>query len=232
MNRKIIEPGRIVWDEKEKSRLSYQMLFEQDSGPGEEPEPVLKPEEEAEYLREVLQEQEKKWKQALDDARKEAYQLGVREGEKVGRIKARKELENCVSKLDESLEKAHNEWRETREQLIPGLLDLVFEITEAVLSVPVENPAIRARLEEELSSILQRMDESSRIRLWLNPADLEVIEGRVSDYAPDLPLTVHAEPTLNPGEYRLESDRETVVSAFKTKLKSFRKTLSLPSWSQ
>lgn len=223
-SRKIIDDTKINWNRKSQDTLSYRMLFD------DAPRKVSEPEEEAPDVEEILRETNAKWEEKLRQSRQEAFDAGVEQGFKQGFDEATSQLEDQASKLSEQLSKAHEEWQERQKMLDPGVLDLVFELTESVLEIPVENPAIRERLQTELEPLLQRMDESTKPVLWVSEADRKFVDKLKELNAPQTSLMIRVDKKLNAGEFRLETNRETVVHQFKTLLQDLKESLNLPSW--
>lgn len=226
MARKIIENKKINWNDLENSKLNYQMIFE------EKVEALEKEEAEEEGLDivEVLSRKEREWKKKLEEACKEAYAHGIEEGRKRGVEEARTEIDGKLATLENAFSKAHEEWKEKQKFLEPGMLDLAFEITEAILEIPVENPAIRTKLEEEIAPLLHKIDENSKSVLWISESDFTYIEKLVEEYAPGSPITIRISQECNPGEFELETSRETIVRSYEKILGDFKDSLSLPSW--
>lgn len=223
---KIINDGKITWDRKSQDTLSYRMLFD------EAPTSVSKPdiEEEAVDVDEILQENNAQWEERLRQARQEAFDAGVNEGYTSGYSEAEATMDQRVAELADQLKLAHREWQDLQKMLDAGILDLAFDLAESVLEIPVENPAIRETMQRELEPVLRRVDESARPVLWVSESDKDFVLALKEDNAPRTPIQVRVEKTLNQGEFKLETSRETVVHQFKTLLQDLKESLNLPSW--
>jgi flagellar biosynthesis/type III secretory pathway protein FliH len=223
---KIINDGKISWDSKPRNRLSYQMLFD------EAPASVAEAEEEvpAPDSEEILRKNNEQWEARLKKSRQEAYEAGVDEGYNRGYKEAELLLDQKADKLSEQLKTAHVEWQEQQKILNPGVLDLAFELAESILEIPVENPAIREKLLSELEPVLRRIDDSTRPVLWISKADEEFIQEIKEDNAPRATIIIRVDKSLNSGEFKLETSRESIIHQFKTLLQDLKESLNLPSW--
>lgn len=225
-SRKIIDENRISWNsKKDQSTLSYNMIF--DDRPASS---RLQDQEEEPDIGEILAENNRIWEERLRHAREEVYEAGIIEGEKKGYERANSELDLKLKNIDKNLQKAHHEWQERQKMLDPGVLDLAFELAESILEIPVENTAIRERMESELGPLLQRIEESSKPVLWISETDHDFISALKEEYASGTSVYIRVDNDFNPGEYKLESSRETIVHTFKTMLQDLKKSLTLPSW--
>lgn len=225
-NRRIIDDNEISWNRSNQSTLSYKMIFD-DRPVGADIEAREQPD-----VEEVLAENNRLWEARLRQARKEMYEAGINEGIEKGYEKANSELDLKLKSLEKNLSKAHDEWVERQKLIDPGVLDLAFELAESILGIPVENPKIREQMEAELGPLLQRIDEESKPVLWISESDGEFIDKIKKEYAAGTPIHIRVNKEFKPGEYKLESNRETIVHTFKTMLKDLKKSLTLPSWTQ
>lgn len=224
-NRKILDNNQINWQNDGNARLSYQMIFDDRPPVAEREEKENTPD-----VGELLKENDRKWQEKLQKARREVFEVGLKEGRQQGLEQARAEFDQKLADLKQVFREAHQDWKETQKLLEPGLLDMTFNLSEAILGIPVENPAIREKMEKELGPLLQKVDEQSKPVLWISEEDSEYIEKIKQDYSPQTPVNTRIDRDFNPGEFKLESSRETVVHQFKTLLSDLKDSLSLPSW--
>ena len=225
-NQRILNTDQVSWYDEGSKRLSYQMIFS-------EPEVLTKEVEETEEevdLGEILEQRDLVWKSKLKREKEEAYTRGLEQGRAEGLEQAREEIDSKLSRIQETLQAAHNEWIERQKELQPGILDMVFDITERILTIPVENPEIRASLDTKLGALLQKVDESSRPTLFICEDDFSYVEKLAKEFAPNTSINIKVGEDCNPGEFRLESNHETVVHNFRESLKDFMNSLALPSW--
>ncbi|REL38682.1 hypothetical protein DYD21_01660 [Rhodohalobacter sp. SW132] len=224
MSRRIINNNNISWDQKDQATLSYKMLFDERT-----PEEISGSEEQPD-IEELLAENNRQWEERLRRARKDVYEAALQEGLEQGYKQAAEEIDFKVQRLDSTLKEAHGEWQERQKLLDPGVIDLAFELAESILEIPVENPEIRNSMEAELGPILQRIEETTKPVLWISESDREYINRLKEEYAPGTTIYIRTDKSFNPGEYKLESNRETVVHTFKTMLADLKKSLTLPTW--
>jgi flagellar biosynthesis/type III secretory pathway protein FliH len=200
------------------------MLFD------EAPATVAEPEEEAPDVEEILRENNEYWKTQLRQARQESFEAGVDEGYSRGHKEAEELLDQKADKLSDQLKAAHTEWQEQQKIINPGVLDLAFELAESILELPVENPAIREKMQSELEPVLRRIDESTRPVLWISEEDEKFIKEIKEDNAPRTTINIRIDKSLNTGEFKLETSRESIVHQFKELMQDLKESLNLPSW--
>lgn len=225
MSSKIIDDRKINWDRTPRNTLSYKMIFDENYPEDSEPEVDETPDYE-----EILKENNRMWEQKLSQSRLEAFEAGMEEGRKQGFDDANSLMDQKVECLSVQLKQAHNEWQERQKILDPGVLDLAFELAESILEIPVENPAIRKRMKLEIEPILQRLDDTTKPVLWISEEDQAFIAELKNENAAQSTLIIRVDADLNSGEFRLETNRETVVQEFRTLLKDMKASLNLPSW--
>lgn len=225
-NQKVLQNNQISWFNEGSKRLNYQMIFNESEVKNEEDEYT----EESTDINQLLDERDARWKRKLEQVRNEAYAEGFNAGQTEGLDTARAEIDQKLSVIRQALDEAHAEWKTRQEILEPGLLDMVFEISESILGIPVENPAIRESIEEKLTPLLQKVNEQSQPILWVAEEDLEFIKSLKNDFSKSMVLNIQTSEECNPGEFRLETNEETVVQSFQEMLQEFKKTLMLPSW--
>ena len=223
---KIINDDNITWDRNSQDTLSYRMLFD------EAPAAISEPQEEEETVdvEEILRENNEKWEKQLHQARQDAFDAGVKEGYNNGYSEAEAALDQRVAKLSGQLHDAHREWQDLQKMLDAGVLDLAFELAESILDIPVENPAIRQTMQTDLEPILRRIDESTRPVLWVSESDEDFVKALKEDNAPQTTVQIRIDKALKPGEFKLETSRESIVHQFKTLLQDLKESLNLPSW--
>ncbi|GAA5522463.1 hypothetical protein LQ318_11985 [Aliifodinibius salicampi] len=231
-DQKILNNEQVKWYEDDDTRLDYQVAFE---GPGHTRNQEKKRQDKASKEKKVdikalLRERDTKWKKRLQDARKAAYAKGFEEGKEDGLQQARKEIDQKIEGLEDMMDQAHQEWKQRQEAINPGLLDLVFELVETIVGLPVGNPQIRENLDDELSVLLHETSKEVKPVIWICNEDYEYVEGLVEKYAPELTVRIRSHDEYNPGEFAFETDKETVVYNYKEMLNDFRENVSVPSW--
>ncbi|SHG14999.1 hypothetical protein SAMN05443144_12033 [Fodinibius roseus] len=230
---KILHDEQLSWYEEEDRRLDYQVAFEnqdytENKGAAKKAERTGNKEDTD--VKKLLRERDRMWKKRLQKAREAAFREGLEKGKKEGISEAREEINEKIKGVEHILDHAHLEWKRRQEAINPGLLDLVFELVEKIVGLPVENPEIRNKLDEELSNLLHEADTSVKPVIWICESDYEYVEGLVNTYAPEVTVSIRSSDKYNPGEFAFDTEKETVVYNFKEMLRDFRETISLPSW--
>lgn len=228
MSRRFLDQDEVKWQKESVSRLNYDMIFN-NSPEVDESEELQKQKDE---LENKLTEQEKKWQARLRKMEVEAFEKGFKKGRVTGKADAEAEIDQKLSGIEEMLINGHQEWKEIQTLLEPGILDLSFEIAEGILKLPLENEELRERLSEEIHSLLQKMDDGSKTTIKVSKSDYEMIESLVEEYRNRLTVHLKMEEDFNPGEFKFETKRETIVKDFKLQLQDFKNALNLPSWNE
>lgn len=232
---KIIDKEQLNWQEEEAARLDYQSVFDDGSGEEEQadseqlPNDVVKEKVEIDVSA-LMRERDRMWKLRLRKARDHAFSQGFESGKMEGIKEARAEIDSKLATLREAFEKAHDEWRKRQEFLDPGILDLIFDISESILEIPVENPEIRKKLDRELGDLLRQIDEKSRPTVWVSESDYEYVGKLKEERAPHATININVSDECNPGEFKIDTDRESVIHNFRIMLRDFKDKLSLPRW--
>lgn len=228
MSKRFLDQDEVTWQKESVSRLNYDMIF--DSSPDvDETEELRKQQEE---LENKLVEQEKKWQARLRKMEVEAFEKGFQKGKATGKSEAEAEIDQKLLEIEEILKSSHKEWKEIQTLLEPGILDLSFEIAEEILKLPLEHKELRERLSEEIHSLLQKMDDESKAAIHVSRSDYEIIKSLVEEYRDRLTVHLTIEEDCNPGEFKFETKRETIVKDFKLQLQDFKDALNLPSWNE
>ena len=221
---KVFSDQQIKWQDGDGSRLNYQMLFQEK----EQEEERLQFDTDA--LRERLSFRDEKWKKRLKQEKEKAFQEGLEAGRKEGFKEAEAEIDSKIKVVKSAIAQGHQEWRARQQLLEPGVLDLTFEICEAILGIPIEREELSKNLEGQLIPIFRKLDRESRPVVKVSSCDLGLVKKLQEDHAPEMTMYIEVDAECNPGEFELENEQETIVHKFREMLKEFKKNLSLPTW--
>jgi len=230
-DQKILHTEEINWYDEDNHPLDYGRAFDgkgykkSRKNESTESRPAKKVD-----VKQLIDKRDAKWEKRLEKARKEAFEKGREQGYQEGYEEAEQKVDDKLHQLEDLVEKAHRDWKTQHQLLNPGLLDLVFDMVEKIVGLPVENPAIREQLEEKLSGLLQETEDDIKPQLWVSEQDYRFVEDLVEKYAPELSLSIRISEECNPGEFELETQKETVVYRFREKLDDLKDSMTLPSW--
>jgi len=229
---KILNTDQISWYDEDKTQLNYQVAFEGDGGLKQSDNGSSNNEEDKQEidLRALIRKKDEKWKKRLEKVRESAFAKGIEQGKEIGYRKAEQEIDEKLAELAGVLKEGHQQWIERQEALNPGMLDLVFDLAEQIVGLPVEHPELRQKLDEELSVLLHEVEAEVKPVLWVCEEDHAYVEELIQKYAPEVTVSIRISDKYNPGEFEFETDKETVVHSFKEMLSDFRENLSVPSW--
>ncbi|TVQ12157.1 MAG: hypothetical protein EA364_09225 [Balneolaceae bacterium] len=173
---------------------------------------------------------EQEWTEKLVAARKEeaekAYKQGFNDGQKLSKANAEQHLEN----FKKTMKDADSRIQGLIHEVKPGITDLIFDLAEKVMEIPVESDMLRMKVAQELDGLLQQLDITSRIRLQVSTEDYEHIFSMIQETHHSDKLSIQMLDDLNPGEYQLDTDQEKVVKDFREILKDYRQQLLSNDW--
>ncbi|MEL7833587.1 FliH/SctL family protein [Fodinibius sp. Rm-B-1B1-1] len=227
----VLHTEELNWYEEDENRLDYDLAFngngykKSDAEKKSEAEPEPKVD-----VKKLIKKRDGKWEQRLEKARKKAFEEGRKCGYEEGFNEAEQQVDDKLDRLEQLVEKAHQDWNYRHQLLNPGLLDLVFDMVEKIVGLPVENPKIREQLENRLSALLHETDDEIKPQLWVSEQDFRFVEELVEKYAPELSLSIRVSEDCNPGEFEFETQNEMVVHRFREKLADLKDNMTLPSW--
>lgn len=223
-SQKVLSNQQIKWYDEETTRLNYQVIFNEAK---ESSSDALFDEAE---IRRRLETRDVAWKKKLEQEKEKAYRAGYEAGLAEGYETAHKETDAKLEVIRNSIRDGHEEWRQRQEILEPGMLDLAFELSEAILGIPVEDEQLRKNMLDTLRPIFQKLDGASKPVIKVCESDLEPVKALKEEYASELTMYFEVQSDCNPGEFILETDDETIVHKFREMLKELKKNLSLPTW--
>lgn len=222
---KVLNTNQVKWYDNGLTRLNYQMIFNEANAAEEEVDNF-----DQEELKAKLDERDEFWKKKLKQEKEQAFAEGFENGKVEGLEIARNEIDGKIEVIRTAIDEGHREWQQRMEMIEPGVLDLAFDISEAILGIPVQHEKLTASLVEKLTPIFQKLDQSSKPMLRVSENDLEHVQELKEEYASELTMYIEVDENCNPGEFELDTNDETIVHKFREMLKEFKKNLSLPTW--
>lgn len=223
-SQKVLSNQQIKWYDEETTRLNYQVIFNEAKESSNDT--VF---DEAE-LKNRLETRDAAWKKKLQQEKEKAYREGFEAGQAEGYEAAHQETDAKLEVIRTSIKQGHEEWRQRQEILEPGMLDLAFELSEAILGIPVEDEQLRKNMLDTLRPIFQKLDGASKPIIKVCASDLEPVKKLQEEFASELTMYFEVQSDCNPGEFILETNEETIVHKFREMLKELKKNLSLPTW--
>jgi len=210
------------------TKLNYQMIFDEDGTRKDDEETERKLTE----AKELLQKKDTHWKEKLEEVREEAYKKGFRDGTSNGYKKATAEIGERIGGLEKAFDEAHDQWLKNQEEIAPDLLNIVFDLTEAIIGVkPPKNSHVQEKLAGELNKLLQKIDQQTKSILYVSEEDLAMIKAMIEHYDDELSVKIQVKDSCEPGEFMLENNEMKVVRTFEGLLSDFKESLSIPQWS-
>lgn len=154
--------------------------------------------------------------QIKKDAYREAFDRGLREGReqgyREGMAKAEEEAAAIRAQARDVLDQAEKIRRSTLEAMESEIVDLAREIAEKLLALQLtlEPEAVLGVVKEALRLVAGRLS----VVLYVSPFELELVKSKKSEMLSLLPakaeLQVIADPSIQPGGCRVETERGSV----------------------
>jgi len=206
-------------DKENFKKLSYEMVF---SGEPETENSRQDHSRGVEELEQLLKQQEQEFEEKLKIERESARQQGYKQGFDEGYQTAEEELEKSLAPLQKSIDESKKAISEITNGIKPYMAELVFELAENVLRQPVNNKKLRNDTEAELSRILEEIQGQLKIKIEISPADYIMVEELVKAYRKESEIEIRKKDSLNPGEYRVSTNKEFVIKEFRKILRDFK----------
>jgi flagellar biosynthesis/type III secretory pathway protein FliH len=151
-------------DSQKKRGQPHSSAFNATSGPGNNVEQLLKEIEEREkYIKQITDKS--------DGLEKEAYEKGFAQGEKAGMELGEKRFDSIVKSFSEVLEFLGRLKEESYQKNEQDMIELVLAIARRIIQKEVSaDGSIISRM---ISSALKYVTDQERIKVKLNPSDLE-----------------------------------------------------------
>lgn len=209
-------------------KLSYDMLFdnssyesEAENAVAEEPE-MLTPEQ----VEELLQERDEQWENRLQQARVEAKEEGIEEGLARGKAQAEAVMEERVGSIQEMMSEMDEEFNQALEELKPHIAALVFEIIEKVLDIPFRHAQLQEKVQDEIIKFVEILDEKLHVKVTVSEMDFEPIQQALEKHKDIEHFTLRYGAQCQPGEYIIETKKESIIKNFKKMVADFKESIS------
>jgi len=165
--------------------------------------------------------------QAYQDAFEQGRLEGGNEGYREGIAKAEEEAAAIRAQAAEVLEQSEKIRRRTLEGLEQEAVDLAREIAERLLSahLALEPETVLSIAKESLHLVADRLN----VVLYINPIELELMKSRKDELLSILPasaeLQVIADPLIQPGGCRVETEQGRVDATMEARREALLKAL-------
>ena len=226
-NRKLIFKERLDYEEADSTRLSYDVIFRKPEFERqiEEQEAV----EQQQQVEEALAQQKEQFESRLQVEKQQAAQQGYDKGFSEGQEEARNLISESLETFRQSLAELDTRLTKLTEEIKPGVTSMVFDLAEKVIQVPVQSDELTEIVRSEVERIVRGVDDELKITIYVSPDDFDAIEEMVAQF--DLKrIDVKANQSLQPGEYGVETNEETVVRRFQKSLRDMREELNVEDW--
>ena len=166
----------------------------------------------------------------LQKARAEAYQAGYGEGQKITLSESQKQLLQMTQEFSANLTSLHAEFSDTLDKLAGPVLRLALGVSEKLLQREVNlNDAANEILLTQVRTVLNETVTQSRPVVHVNIAQLEWITGidilKKLNVQQNGNLRFIPNPTVQPGECKLETEDYLVDATIKAQLDNLEKIL-------
>jgi len=227
-NRNVIDKQSFDLNGDGNRRISYDMIFKTESGNGDQ-----KSGNGEQYTEQRVDIQEKldalnrKWEDRLVREKNKSAEKAYREGFIKGNKEACEQMETQIEMLNESLEAYDLRLHQMVDKLKPHLINMVFDLAEKVLDIPVQNDRLNERIQGEITSHLDEIEEGTRAIITIGPAHEEIVKNLLDNGQNNQSLEMRVSENLKPGEYRIETKFEKVIRDYKKQLNDLRETVGI-----
>jgi len=166
----------------------------------------------------------------LQKARAEAYQAGYNEGSNLVKTEARKQISQLTCEFSDNLHSMHNEFGEAIEKLSAPLLKLAMRTAEKLIDRELSlGDSANEILLMQVQRILNEAVSQSRATVHVNTSQSEWISSveilKMLNVPQKKNLRFIPNPTIKPGECKLETEDYLVDSTIKSQLDNLERAL-------
>jgi len=211
-------------------KMNYESLFSRQNGDFESKVDSIPESEEiytAEQVKNLIKEREEYWLKEKEAELKTAKEKAYREGFKAGQKKAGDEMNTSIDSVLKALKSVDTHVNELMDQVKPHIASMVFELAEKILALPVKNKLLNERVTNEIEQIINDLESNTRVTVDVAESDLKTVRKRMKDLPNADHIVLRASNDLNPGEYRVDTNREQIVKQFRKNLQDFRESVNL-----
>ncbi len=166
----------------------------------------------------------------LQKARAEAYQAGYGEGQQITLSESRKQLLQMTQEFSDNLSALHAEFSDTIDKLSGPVLKLALGVSEKLIHRELDlNDAANEILLTQVRNVLNETVTQSRPVVHVNISQLEWITGieilKTLNALQNGNLRFIPNPTVKPGECKLETEDFLIDATIKAQLENLEKVL-------
>lgn len=227
-NRNVIDKQSFDLNGGGNRRLSYDMIFKAESGNGDQ-----KSGNGEHYIDQKVDIQEKmdalnrKWEDRLVREKNKSAEKAYKEGYEKGNKEACEQMEAQIQLLKESLEAYDLRLHQMVDELKPHLINMVFNLAEKVLDIPVQDDRLNEQIRGEITHHLDEIEEGTRAIITIGPAHEQIAKKLLDNEQNNQSLEMRVSEDLKPGEYRIETKFEKVIRDYKKQLNDLRETVGI-----
>ncbi|MGF1670548.1 MAG: FliH/SctL family protein [Balneolaceae bacterium] len=211
-------------------KINYESLFKRDHesfGTDNEKNHTAEEIYTADQVKKLIEERELHWQKVKEEEVKEeikkAYQIGFEDGLQ----KAKKEIGDSTGSILKALKSVDSHVESLMNQVKPHIADMVFDLAEKIIAMPVKSKILNERVTNEIEQIISELERSTKVTVDVAESDLKVVQKRIEDMPDSEHIILRASKELNPGEYRVDTNREQIVKQFRKSLQDFRESIIL-----
>jgi flagellar biosynthesis/type III secretory pathway protein FliH len=214
---RLIYRERLNYHEKDKTRLSYEELFEE------------KPVEEIDY-QDVIERNNLEWTRRVNETRQAAIKEGYQAGFYDGEIKARQRIDEQLHHFENALMELDLRLRQTIDEIKPGVTSLVFDIASKVIGVPVNNNELKTWVVNSVKKALDTISDNAKMDITVSEVDYESVKVLMEKIPSVEKIKIGYSKSLKPGEFKIETPHDVIVNDFAKKMADLRKSVPLQDW--
>ena len=166
----------------------------------------------------------------LQKARAEAYQAGYTEGQNIAKAEAKKQFSQLSTEFNNNLHSLEIEFNEVLDQMADPLLKVAMGTAEKIIDRELKiNDAANEVLLSQVQRVLNETVTQLRPIVHVHASQLDYITGtnilEMLNFPQKGNLRFIPNPTIKPGECKLETEDYLVDSTIKSHLENIEKAL-------
>ena len=168
---------------------------------------------------------------SIDEIKASAFQQGFSAGEKVGFEAGTKRVDPLINSFNQGLEQLKNIRREIHQKIEKEVAQLALSIAKKVVchEVKTTEETVVCVAREALS----RVENPGKIKVKLNPADLQFIQdtkSQLSDFLDDVEsIRFEAEDSIQSGGCLIETDMGDIDARIEKQLQAIEESFQIES---
>ena len=217
---RIIEKNKLKVSNQNCTRLSYETVFRD-----KDFQAISNLTEED--LQNALYENDRTWEVRLNKEVKKQSEIQYQAGYKDGISDSGDVIERHMQPVRTAFEELNEQFSGFMSELKPHITSMIFDLTEKVLEIPINDPDLKSKTESDIKILLKELDDDVKAKILISVDDYNTFGElfRAGGYGKN--VTIVADDQMKPGEYKIETDYEMILKDFKKILQDLKESATL-----